>query len=366
MRKLLFTAFFITVLISCSTPSFVVKKIDKNDNLASEGHLFYQLPLTSLQVIVEETHTTFIPGPYAEYAMRYLGIENAPRQRTETCNVAVVKVNTISVPDPLSMFSVTLSGNANVAPAFTKLTEKGLVIDPLESTKITSLATDLQVAKQAVPDFIDLSVEDFQGEKIDTVYKTVFRDSSFVRVPITKKVVMVKDADDKAREAASLITKLRKRRSKMVSWQYANVNPSGDAMRTGLEEMKRIEAEYLSLFIGRTVVQKERKVFYVTPEANKKTLQAEICRYDDTCGIVPTGKQAGKSVYLKMVTTSDNQKFINQSKTSITAEKEISNSFYVRLPETTEISIMDGNTELYRANCSVYQLGTLIPYICIK
>lgn len=362
MKKLFFTACAIAVLASCSTPSFVVKKVETSDNLANKGRLFYQLPLTTFQIIVEEAHTVFVPGPYYMYASRYLGIEGAASTRTETCDVSVIKVNVVSVPDPQSMFSVTVSGNAPVAAPFRKLTETGYVIDPLESNKVTSLATDLQVAKSAVPDFIDLSVEDFQGEKIDTLFKTVFRDSGFVRVPITKKVVLAKDADDKAREAASLITKLRKRRAKMVSWQYTNVNPSGDAMRTSLEEMKRIEAEYLSLFIGRTVVEKQRKVFYITPSSNQRTMQAEVCRFDDTCGIVAPGKQAAKALYFKLNTTTDKQKFFTQGKDPVQADKQVKNSFYVRMPENAEISILNGNTELYKANCAVFQLGTIVPY----
>jgi len=363
MRKLLFTALSMAVLVSCSTPSFVVKKIDVSDNLTKKGHVFYQLPLTSFQIIVEESRSKFVPGPYYMYASRYLGIEGAPSAPTETCEVSIVKVNVVSAPDPQSMFSIAVSGNAAVAASYRKLADMGFVLDPLESNKVTSLAADLQVAKSVVPDFIDLSIEDYQGEKIDTLFKTVFRDSGFVRVPITKKIVQVKDADDKAREAATLITKLRKRRAKMVSWQYANVNPSGDAMRTSLNEMKRIESEYLSLFIGKTIVEKERKVFYITPQANQKTMQAEICRFDDTCGIVSPGKQAGKSVYLKLNTLTDKQKFFTQGKEQVQPTNELKNSFYVRMPENAEISIMSGTTELYRANCAVFQLGTIVPYL---
>jgi hypothetical protein len=364
MKKVLISALaFSALMMACSTPSFVVKKVGPSDNVVSEGHVFYQLPVTSLQIIVEQTHTVFIPGPYAAYATRYLGIENASTQGSDSYDVAVVKVNALSQPDPQSIFMVEPTGNVPYAAALGKLVQKGLVTDPLDAGKVVALDAEAKKAESVVPDFLDLSISDFEGEKVDTLYKTVFRDSGYVRVPVTKKVVAAKDADDKAREAAQLITKLRKRRSKLITWQYENVNPSGEALRSGLEEMKRIEAEYLSLFIGKTYIEKSRRVFYVTPSATDKTSQTEIFRYDSATGIAENGRTGNKVVYLKLSTQADKQKNLTQGHLQVEPLRSVINSFYVRIPENADISVVNGSKEIYKASVPVFQLGTIVPVL---
>jgi len=90
-KTLLFLLFLI--IVSCkSTSETRVTPLKQVNNLYENG-IIYGLPKTTLKFTVEAKRTEIIPGPYAEFALKYLGIENAPEEEAtqwQITNIAIV------------------------------------------------------------------------------------------------------------------------------------------------------------------------------------------------------------------------------------------------------------------------------------
>jgi hypothetical protein len=70
------------------------------------------------------------------------------------------------------------------------MTEAGLVIPENRSVVVSMMSKDLKGIENQVIPFSDLSVEPFIGEEKNVLYTKVQRDSSFVRVPIQKSMIV--------------------------------------------------------------------------------------------------------------------------------------------------------------------------------
>ena len=77
-------------------------------------------------------------------------------------------------------------------------------------------------------------------------------DTGFVQMPVTREVMQDKTLEDKAAEAAEIILSVRQERMN-IAMGHTDATFSGEALAAALEELSRIEEEYLALFRGYTV-----------------------------------------------------------------------------------------------------------------
>ncbi|HPW27537.1 MAG TPA: DUF4831 family protein, partial [Tenuifilaceae bacterium] len=196
-------------MLSCSNKMATVSPV-RSAPPVKDYSFIYTLPRTVILIKVDACRSVFYPGPYAAYARKYLGISDVPTLKSEQWTITDITIKGISESDPSMLFAVFTDGH--VPDALVQMTEAGLVIPENRAVIVSMMSKDLRrIENQAIP-FSDLSVEPFIGEEKNILYTKVQRDSSFVRVPIQKSMIVEKNADEKAGEAADLIFNLRKRR----------------------------------------------------------------------------------------------------------------------------------------------------------
>lgn len=106
-----------------------------------------------------------------------------------------------------------------------------------------------------------------------------------------------KSTETMAREAAETIFTLRKRRFDLVTGE-AGENVYGEGMKAALEEMARIENEYLALFLGKRTVTTMVEEIEVIPDAGRTNYI--VCRFTSDAGIVPQSDLSGQPVVLSI------------------------------------------------------------------
>jgi hypothetical protein len=328
-------------------------------SLASLGetHAVYALPLTVLDITVEASRKTVIPGPFRNYAEKYLGIKNVPDSATVEWTISDVRIDIHDEADPDYYYSV--SNNAGALDKMMDyLEENRLILSPGNFFSIYSFS-ELGTSKRNEILFRDLSVKSNFYTGYDTVYKRTFVDSVFVIKPVIKEQLVRKTLEDKAEEAANYIIKIRKRRFKLVSGQYDQM-PEGEAMAVAVAELDDVENEYLSLFTGKTFTDSFTRTFQYVPDGSRQLSKDMLCRFSQAEGFIDSKGVKGIPVILEVEDM--NRAMQLEDSGSADPQPGAGTNIPVRLPDMAEIRIIKGSAIINKSRMPVFQYGILIPF----
>jgi len=343
-------------MLSCSNKMATVSPV-RSAPPVRDYSFIYTLPRTVILIKVDACRSVFYPGPYAAYARKYLGISDVPTLKSEQWTITDITIKGISESDPSMLFAVFTDGH--VPDALVQMTEVGLVIPENRAVIVSMMSNDLRrIENQAIP-FSDLSVEPFIGEEKNILYTKVQRDSSFVRVPIQKSMIVEKNADEKAGEAADLIFNLRKRRLEFLTTDV-DQPLEGNAVHVILDEIYRLENEYLSLFLGKTAVDTISKTYLFTPsgENNEKAI---AFRFSPTKGLLAQNDLSGSPMLVEVEPepVPDSSEPLLATIGRLAEKQKLAQIFY-RIPVVSTVKISDGKSEIASRRIPIYQLGPLV------
>ena len=109
----------------------------------------------------------------------------------------------------------------------------------------------------------------------------------------------VQTTEEQAAATAELIFSLRKHRLDLITGE-AGENVFGSGLKAALDEIARMEKEYLDMFYGSKSVAEQVYVFNVaiTPDKNEYM----VCRFSDKMGIVAADDLSGMPIVVKVET----------------------------------------------------------------
>jgi hypothetical protein len=322
-----------------------------------ETHAVYALPLTVLDITVEASRKTVIPGPFHNYAEKYLGIKNVPDSATVEWTISDVRINVHYEADPDYYYSV--SNNAGALDKMLDyLEENRLILSPGHFFSIYSIS-ELDTSHSNEILFRDLSVKRNFYTGYDTVYKRTYVDSAFVIKPVIKEQLVKKTLEDKAEEAANYIIKIRKRRFKLVSGQYDQI-PEGEAMVIAVAKLDATENEYLSLFTGKTFTDRFTRTYQYVPDGSRQLSKEVLCRFSGTEGFIDLKGVKGMPVILEVEDMNRTMRIEDSG--SADQQTFAGTNIPVRLPDMAEIRIIRGSVIINTSRMPVFQYGILIPF----
>ena len=114
--------------------------------------------------------------------------------------------------------------------------------------------------------------------------------------------VMSKDHLGDAEQAAAtaeLIFSLRKSRLDLITGE-AGENVFGAGLKAALDEIARLEKEYLEMFYGATTVTEEIHTFNIAITPDKS--EYAVCRFNEDLGVVEASNLSGKPIVVKIET----------------------------------------------------------------
>ena len=312
-----------------------------------KGVLSYYLPSTVVTLEVEAMQEKFYAGPYAKYAEKYLGMK--VRQKDETTY-------------QLTQIKMVPSVEADQSKAYTLYSEKG-VIDAsflkLSSAGLVSFA-DAAVGGETHWRFPTETAGDFAGKGVSSnltseatvLYKNDRKESAYNKISVQQSMIVAKSVEKKAAETADMILDIRKQRLQIVTGD-TDATYSGEAMAAAINELTRLEQEYMTLFTGYTETQTQTMNFDVVPEAERETQKYVAFRLSDTAGLLPADNLSGRPIVIEFVP----QAFQQIDESAFDKKKAPAVLAYYRIPAVCTVKLTDGRDILLQTRVPVYQLG---------
>lgn len=354
MSKNLFSVIVSLVFLSCNSKTIQVEPLSKplDENKVA---VYYTLPRTVVYVKVVCSQSEYIPGPYADYAKKFLGIDGVSNVEKVEYSISKIEVDTHSETDPNAIFAVypTAKGYGN----YMRLSAEGLILS-VNSTIDSKTIAHSQDLKSGEVIFKDLSVNPFIVEETATFYGRTLRDSVYVRVPIQRSMTIERNLEEKAKEAADFIFSIRKKRLDFLTPDIDHPF-AGDALQLILKELQRLEDEYLALFIGKRFMHTFSQTFSFTPSSPEGE-SAILFRFSESKGLLSPTDLSGRPVLIELDQPQYPENFdAVKGRIEAFAAKTKLDRFYYRIPVVTSIKILDGKQQLTSKRLSVYQYGLL-------
>lgn len=346
MRKPNFLIIFILFIAIPAVTFSQRKKSDEEEVIQEPVYIegvIYSLPRTGFQINVTAEKTSFVPGPYAAYAEKYLGIKNAQSKASTTWRIKAIDVETFTEPDPNAVFKAM----DKVASQISELSN-GIITGIQAKGELMPnriIGDDAIALSKPLPVFTDLSSDEYYITAVDPETGT--------------ETTNFKTPEEKAREAADYIIRLRKKRAFTILSPSDVVPEDGEGYKVFVKEAQRLEKEYISLFVGKTVESKHEFSFDFVPE-NNEVKNEILFRFSEDKGVVSKSDISGKPVMVSVSKDANLSKTLNQLKKSENPQAGESGVFY-RIPVSAEFTITDGINTLYSGRTNVPQFGAIAP-----
>lgn len=344
---------FLAALIVAGAVSPVAAQVLGPEEAAPAGTVVYSLPRTTIMLKVTAEHESYQVGPYAQYAKKYLGIDVKPASG-DFYKIKAIEMVPYIEADPSVSAVVNLQGSKVAAANFLRMSNHGLVAfsDGYTGKPVQWRfpgAVDAAGFMQGVASNIDNTTT--------TLYKTVVGAEGVEKIPVKQEQTVVKSLEKKAEETADMIFKLRKKRVDIITGD-TDATFSGEAMAAILAEIKRLEDEYLSMFVGKSVKDEQTVVFDVVPQAFPKKLMYIAFRISDQQGLLPANNMQGRPVVLEIVEDTEKIDPTSVEEAALATKGKVA----YRQPVTVVVKVMDGQKVLIQTRVPVYQLGKIMSF----
>lgn len=351
-RNLLFLVLFIFPACAVQNEFTVTRPGESAEEALST--YYYTLPQTVVKLSMNVEREFFIPGPYAGFAERFLGIANTGREKRESYDINSVQLKFLKEPDPDTYFRVNLLKGSFAAGDYLKLTSQGFVMDPSGFIRHNGHEEGSYTAPET-PYFTDISVTGFFNDVTDTLFKTIVTDTSFLRIPIPRVQREVKTLEQKAQEAANFILEIRRARFELVAGEIEGF-PSGEAMGFAVGELNRLEREYLELFTGKRIAESQSRTIFVTPGGKEESIV--LFKILENKGLADASSPSGSPVVLKIKPVN---KLKNIAPAAISDTPPL-NTFFYRIPDMALFQVAKEDKVYYEERATLYQAGKMVNY----
>ena len=342
MKNLLNILLILLVSVS-ATAQYKIQKVTSSVNTAQEG-MYYALPLTVIKLDITLERIDQKPGPLASYSEDFLGTSNYINESNYFYNLLDVGVSTSAEVDPDQLYYLTLPAQK----------PKGEVESSLQLSNIGTLvsynASETINNQNIISPTINQTNFYYQGDEDfkyfadynrKTVVDTIIRKITIDTVTIDRFLFRTSwtslSEKDKAGAAALKIQNIREQRFNLLTG-YQEVNYSGSIEYMDFQ-LKKMENDYLQLFLGKEVRSIETYTIYVVakPGETRKT-------------ILDMGN--GNTIDLE---------FVLHGNTAMLPEKPLQkdNHLYYRVPENTTVNVKFKNKVHKSVNLLVSQFGKL-------
>jgi len=355
---------FITlILFSCNSTKIYVQNI-KNAELKSSG-IVYSLPKTVIVVELELSTVTKFRGPFCNYAEKYLGgAKDVIMQDEIIKQVSGINITSYAIPDTNLIFKVNYAENSGVYNI--NLCKNGLLAginltefypDYSETSNTESfINTDFKKAFS----YSNYSLVPVLETKYDTLYKEVFVDSAYVKVPVVHKKLVNKSEETQAKELADQIFLLRDDKNALLKGENdGNIFPDGQALQVMLNELTKVENDYMSLFAGKIEESTRTYKFEFYPQTKDTIQEVELFRLSQKYGILPVGDFNGKPVTIRITPENFSKPVEKYSASKKNAGLNTTNSFVYRIPDQANVEILINSSPIARNNIQIAQYGSL-------
>lgn len=324
---------FILPLALCALSATAQTQIRPYDPAHNLEGITYYLPKTALQVVVTAKRTVYEPGEYANYAERFLRLNDVVLEQEERWQLQTISISTYGVADTAHAY--TIIHDIRTPAPFVRLAPDGRLLaintEPLE-----------------LEEFEEPSVLEIKEEKVDAAdFKT--RD--------------VLNAGSKLKMAeltANEIYDIRENRTLLAKGQADFMPTDGEQLRLMLATLDKQEAALLQLFKGSSYSEMHTFVLNYLP-SKEGEMKDVLFRFSDFLGLVDNDNLAGEPYYIDVrdLKTLPAVKPIDPTDKKALKKAQQTQQLGLRylLPGTAEIKIYNAHNVLTTLQAPFSQFG---------
>jgi hypothetical protein len=291
--------------------------------------IVYALPAVALEIEVDTRCTEEAPGPYFQYAERFLGTKDV--RQTESTHYALkgFRLKTSTLPDPQQTYVISTGKKAKGWSI--QLTEQGF-LRAINGKVVPPVASAVKSSPKATRS---------EDRPWETAPSSIF----------TKDMQLASSTAKMAELAANQLFAIRDARFNLLTQESDKTPSDGSSYRTVLSELNRMESAYRALFEGSQKQTFQTHTFTWYPE--KDTVEI-LFRFSALKGILGADNLAGSPYYLcvrRLPETADAYKVDRSA-----ALKGI----YYRRPAKAVIEITDGKDVAFSQEVTLPQCGNVM------
>ena len=333
MKKLFLILF---VIVSLKLDAQYITNYAKNVKQTETDGIYYYLPrnVIRLDFVVEKNQD--YKGKYSSYAKEMLNTDNYIKENKTTYKIIKVNVNTLTEADPSMVFHIATDDKAKEAPKYEICFDNDGIIKSFGcQTSLADSSNDVKVDtvlnENKILDYQYIVLEDKDDEEEKSKY--------------TDKEIALSILEE--------IKKLRVAYFDLISG-YQEVD-YGKTMNYMVEELKALENEYLSMFVGKTNTETLTKTFYVIPNEGENSVV--LGKFSNTEGFSAT--KTGEVVRINFTDLSKSS-VINNLSTDEIQNTTYTNKLFYRNPANVTMQVTCGDKVFYENRLKISQLGNVI------
>ena len=299
--------FFTLSLISLSIISLAQTSVTPFD--ASKDYLngiTYSLPKTKLNIVITARCTIEKPGPFYQYAERYLATKDIITINNETWAIENIDIQTSAIADPNRTFQVAIDTRG--------------------------IANNITYAHHNI--IAGVNIESDMSEKSDMSENSSFltpnSSLNFDYSVLNEETLTATSIPKMAEMIAHQIYHIRENRTALLAADIDQM-PDGEALKTMLSQLDKEESELIAFFVGKTTSYTVTKTYSITPDDNLKDYV--IARISTSEGLISAGNVIGEPIYLNIEGTYYNAPLADPK------QEKTPKGFYYNVPGKAKIIV---------------------------
>ena len=283
----------------------------------------YSLPKTELNIVITARCTIEKPGPFYQYAERYLATKNIITINNETWQIDNIEIKSNAIADPNRTFQVA-NDSRGVANNIT-YTHDNIIAGINIESDMPNMSDKSENSSFLIP-----------NSSLNFDYSAL-SEEALVSTSIPKMAEMV----------ARQIYQIRESRTALLTADLDQL-PDGDALKTMLAQLDLQETELLAFFVGKTQTYTITKEYRIAPDDDLK--QYVIARISTAEGLIESSNVIGEPIYLSVKGTYYNAPLTDPKK------EKAPKGFYFNVPGKAEI-IVEAPESTTQATLPIAQFG---------
>ena len=300
---------------------------DYQPGVTQDGAIYF-LPKTALRIHIMVEKTTYKPGDFAPYALRYLRLKDVALEPSTQYRVISIKQTAIGVADTTKRYAVKF--NPKTVAANISLSEDGRLLGINADSKDTPKPTLFQSAPKPAP----VNPRQFMTEEILAAGSTA------------------KMAELTARE----IYDLRENRNLLIKGQADFMPKDGEQMKLMLNHIDTQDRVLSSLFSGVTERDTTEHVLTVTPDGPFD--RQVLFRLSQQLGLVEADDYSGAPFYLS-IENLETVPPVDEEAAAKVKKKQYEAGIYVNVPGRLRATIYQGIDVLQTQEHPAAQFGNV-------
>jgi len=355
--------FSIIFLVSCNSYNYNVIKVNPNAEIPQSVGYYYSLPRNAITIDITVIKTKKIAGPFAKYAAKYLGIKNVPQINSVSFEMTDIKMNSYAEPDPSQFYFVDLSKFKPMGKhtLLLSLSEAGMIQDVNDNRDAKVNLEQKQKLEKSKIDYTETFkyfADENLKERVDTLIEKVVMDTITIEKRILKRRMVEKTTEEKAKEAADFIMKVKEQRLDIITGAQ-EVAYSEATIKLMNDELTKLEKEYMMLFTGITETETFQYRYSYIPESQIYNAFIPLFKFSKFAGVIDEDFHGGQMIYIHVNRAKNTMALSNFAEKNVNPEAK-STGFYYRIPEYAKFSIMQGVEQIAEASFLISQFGVVV------